>query len=162
MPPERAATTVETPASGSVAPAESTAGADDIWTKCPSCKEITYRKEAERNLNVCPRCGAHLALTVEQRLAITIDPGSWRELFATLKGGDPLGFVDTRPYPQRLEQARRQSGRLDAVVSGVGRFQGCRAAIGVMDFGFLGGSMGVVVGEKLARLLISRARNRCR
>ncbi len=127
-------------------------GDDDIWTKCPSCKEITFRKEAERNLNVCPKCGFHLPLTVEQRLAITIDPGSWRELFADLAAGDPLQFVDTRPYTERLAQARRASGRNDAVVTGVGTIERRRAAIGIMDFGFMGGSMGVVVGEKLARL----------
>jgi acetyl-CoA carboxylase carboxyl transferase subunit beta len=125
---------------------------EDIWTKCPSCKEITFRKEVERNLNVCPKCGFHLRLTVEQRLAITVDPGSWRELFADLAIGDPLGFVDTRPYPERLEQARRRGGRNDAVVVGEAKIENRRVALGVMDFNFMGGSMGVVVGEKLARL----------
>ena len=93
-----------------------------------------------------------MPLTVEQRLSITIDRGSWRELFAELAAGDPLEFVDTRPYPQRLAQARRKSGRNDAVVTGVGAIEGRRAAIGIMDFAFMGGSMGLVVGEKLARL----------
>jgi acetyl-CoA carboxylase carboxyl transferase subunit beta len=134
------------------ASSETGAPAEDIWTRCPSCKEITFRKEAERNLNVCPKCGFHLPLTVEQRLAITVDPGSWRELFADLAAGDPLSFVDTRPYPQRLAQARRKSGRNDAIVVGVGKINASRAALGIMDFAFMGGSMGVVVGEKLARL----------
>ncbi|MFZ0890342.1 MAG: acetyl-CoA carboxylase, carboxyltransferase subunit beta, partial [Candidatus Binataceae bacterium] len=128
------------------------AAAEDLWAKCPSCREITFRKEAERNLNVCPKCNHHYPLTVEQRLAITLDRGSWHELFADLAVGDPLQFVDTRPYPARLAEARRASRRNDAVVVGDGRIHGRRAAIGVMDFGFMGGSMGVVVGEKLARL----------
>jgi acetyl-CoA carboxylase carboxyl transferase subunit beta len=126
---------------------------DDIWVKCPGCREIAFRKEIERNLNVCLKCGHHLRLTVEQRLAITIDRGEWRELFAGLTIGDPLGFTDTRPYPQRMETARRASGRADAVVTGAGKIEGHAAAIAIMDFQFMGGSMGVVVGEKIARLM---------
>jgi acetyl-CoA carboxylase carboxyl transferase subunit beta len=128
-------------------------GAADIWVKCPGCKEIAFRKEVERNLNVCLKCGYQLRLTVEQRLAITVDRGSWRELFADLAIGDPLEFVDSRPYRQRLEAARRISGRNDALVAGIGKIEGRAAAIAVMDFNFMGGSMGVVVGEKLARLI---------
>jgi len=126
---------------------------DDIWLKCPGCKEISFRKEVERNLNVCPKCAHHLRLTVAQRLAITIDRSSWRELFAGLAIDDPLGFVDTRPYPQRMQSARRSSGRNDAIVTGLCKIEGHNAALAVMDFNFMGGSMGVVVGEKLARLV---------
>ena len=133
--------------------------ADDIWLKCPGCREIAFRKEVERNLNVCLRCGHHLRLTVEQRLAITFDRASWRELFAELAIGDPLEFTDTRPYPARMEAARRASGRNDAIVTGIGKIEGRSAAAAVMDFNFMGGSMGVVVGEKLARLF-ERARTR--
>ncbi len=129
------------------------AGPRDIWVKCPGCKEIAFRKEVERNLNVCPKCGYHLRLTVEQRLAITIDRSSWHELFADLAIGDPLEFVDSRPYRQRLEAARQSSGRNDAVVTGIGKIERRMAAVAVMDFNFMGGSMGVVVGEKLARLI---------
>ncbi|HJU11369.1 MAG TPA: carboxyl transferase domain-containing protein, partial [Candidatus Binataceae bacterium] len=129
------------------------ARAADIWVKCPGCKEIAFRKEVERNLNVCLKCGYHLRLTVEQRLTITIDRGTWRELFANLAIGDPLEFVDTRPYRERLESARHSSGRNDAVVTGTGKIEGRPAAVGIMDFNFMGGSMGVVVGEKLARLI---------
>lgn len=127
-------------------------GADDIWTKCPSCKDIAFRKEVERNLNVCLKCDYHFRLTVEQRLAITADRGSWRELFAELAVDDPLEFTDTKPYRERLAQARRASGRNDAVVAGVCSIEKQRVALGVMDFNFMGGSMGTVVGEKLARL----------
>jgi acetyl-CoA carboxylase carboxyl transferase subunit beta len=125
---------------------------DDIWSKCPSCKEMAFRKEVERNLNVCPRCGHHFRLTVAQRLSVSVDRGSWRELLADLAVGDPLGFVDSKPYPQRMEQARANSGRNDAVVVGIGKIENRPVAVAVMDFEFMGGSMGVVVGEKIARL----------
>jgi acetyl-CoA carboxylase carboxyl transferase subunit beta len=126
---------------------------DDIWLKCPGCREIAFRKEVERNLNVCLKCGRHLRLTVEQRLAVTIDRGTWRELFADTAGGDPLEFADSKPYTDRLRSARRTSGRNDAVVTGIGAIEGHPAAVAVMDFNFMGGSMGVVVGDKLARLM---------
>jgi acetyl-CoA carboxylase carboxyl transferase subunit beta len=128
------------------------APSDDIWSKCPSCKEIAFRKEVERNLNVCPKCGYHFRLTVAQRLSVSVDRGTWRELMVELAVGDPLGFVDSRPYPARMEQARKRSGRNDAVVVGIGKIENRPVAVGVMDFEFMGGSMGVVVGEKLARL----------
>lgn len=126
---------------------------DDIWVKCPGCKEIAFRKEVERNLNVCGKCGHHFRLTLAQRLAITVDRGSWREMFPETAIGDPLEFVDSKPYPARLEQARRASGRSDAVVVGTARIEEHPAALGIMDFEFMGGSMGVVVGEKLARII---------
>jgi acetyl-CoA carboxylase carboxyl transferase subunit beta len=129
------------------------ARSDDLWVKCLGCKEITFRKEVERNLNVCLKCGYHFRLTVEQRLVITLDRGSWHELFADVAIADPLGFTDTRPYAQRLQAARQTSGRNDAVVTGTAKIDGHPAAVGVMDFNFMGGSMGVVVGEKLARLI---------
>jgi acetyl-CoA carboxylase carboxyl transferase subunit beta len=125
---------------------------DDIWSKCPGCREIAFRKEVERNLNVCPKCGYHFRLTVGQRLSITADRGSWREMLADMAVGDPLQFVDSKPYPARLAQARIQSGRNDAVVVGLARIEERPLALAVMDFEFMGGSMGVVVGEKLARL----------
>jgi len=125
----------------------------DIWVKCQGCKEIAFRKKVERNLNVCPKCGYHLRLTVEQRLTITVDRGSWRELFAELVIGDPLEFIDVRPYRERLQAARQTIRRNDAVVAGIGKIEERPAAIAVMDFNFMGGSMGVVVGEKLAQLI---------
>lgn len=128
------------------------ASTEDIWLKCPGCREIAFRKEVERNLNVCGKCGHHFRLTVAQRLAVTVDRGSWHEMFAELGIDDPLEFVDTKPYPERLEQARRRSGRNDAAVVGVATIGERAVALGLMDFEFMGGSMGVVVGEKLARL----------
>jgi acetyl-CoA carboxylase carboxyl transferase subunit beta len=125
---------------------------DDIWTRCPACKDIAFRKEVERNLNVCLKCDYHFRLTVEQRLSITADRGTWRELFTEQAVDDPLEFTDTKRYPDRLAQAQRASGRNDAVVTGVCTIEKQRTALGVMDFNFMGGSMGTVVGEKLARL----------
>ncbi len=135
------------------------APSDDIWSKCPSCKEMAFRKEVERNLNVCPKCGYHFRVTVAQRLSLGVDRGTWRELMADMTIGDPLGFVDSKPYPARMEQARASSGRNDAGVVGIGKIENRPVAIAVMDFEFMGGSMGVVVGEKLARLFdIARER----
>ena len=133
-------------------PVATQAPSDDIWSKCPSCKEMAFRKEVERNLNVCPKCGYHFRVTVAQRLSISVDRGTWRELMVEMAIGDPLGFVDSRPYPKRMEQARASSGRNDAVVVGIGKIENRPVAVGVMDFEFMGGSMGVVVGEKIARL----------
>ncbi len=138
--------------SASSQPVQAATPRDDIWSKCPTCKEISFRKEVERNLNVCPKCGHHFRLTVAQRLSITVDRGSWREMFAELAIDDPLGFVDSKPYPKRMQQAREASGRNDAVVVGLGKIEDRPLALGMMDFEFMGGSMGVVVGEKLARI----------
>jgi acetyl-CoA carboxylase carboxyl transferase subunit beta len=134
-------------------PSAVSGAADDIWLKCPECKEITFRKEVERNLNVCPKCAHHYRVTVDQRLTITVDPRSWREMFADLAIGDPLEFVDSRPYPVRMEAARRAAGRNDAVLTGLAKIEGHDTALALMDFGFMGGSMGIVVGEKIALLM---------
>jgi acetyl-CoA carboxylase carboxyl transferase subunit beta len=135
-------------------------GGDDIWSKCPGCREIAFRKEVERNLNVCPKCGYHFRLTVSQRLSITVDRGSWREMLEDLAVGDPLEFVDSKPYPVRIAQARAHNGRNDAVVVGLAKIEERPLALAVMDFEFMGGSMGVVVGEKLARLFDIAVRKR--
>ena len=133
-------------------PVESAAAAEDIWIKCPGCKEITFHKEVERNLNVCGKCGHHFRITLSQRLAITADRGTWREMFADIAIGDPLEFVDSKPYPDRLKAARKASGRNDAIAVGLASIEEHPIALAIMDFEFMGGSMGVVVGEKLARL----------
>jgi len=124
-----------------------------IWLKCTSCHEILFRKEVERRLFVCPKCGIHLRLTVEQRLLLIVDRGSFIEHDATLRSGDPLLFTDRRPYAVRLTDARKRTGREEAVVCGVATIEGRRVALGLFDFAFFGGSMGSVVGEKLTRLI---------
>lgn len=126
---------------------------DAIWLKCPACQKILFRKEAERLLLVCPKCGAHLRLTAEQRIRTVVDGGSFVEHDADLHSGDPLVFTDRKPYGHRLEAARARSGRAEAVVCGGATLDGRPVALGCFDFGFLGGSMGTVVGEKLARIV---------
>ncbi len=119
-----------------------------LWVKCPRCKRPIYQKELERNLQVCPRCGHHHRLSAPERLAITLDPGSFVEFDAGLTSVDPLGFVG---YAQKLEEARRRTGRAEAALSGMGTVDGFRTVVVVLDFHFMGGSMGSVVGEKVAR-----------
>jgi acetyl-CoA carboxylase carboxyl transferase subunit beta len=102
---------------------------------------------------VCPKCGHHYRVTVDQRLTITVDPRSWHEMFDDLAIGDPLQFVDSRPYPKRMQAARLAAGRNDAVLTGTAKIEGHDTALALMDFGFMGGSMGVVVGEKIALLM---------
>jgi acetyl-CoA carboxylase carboxyl transferase subunit beta len=127
--------------------------AEAIWLKCTGCQEILFRKEVERRLFVCPKCGTHLRLTVEQRLLMMVDRGSFVEHDATLRSGDPLLFTDRRPYATRLTDAQSRTGREEAVVCGIATIAGRRVALGLFDFGFFGGSMGSVVGEKLARIV---------
>src|SRR5690606_36733381 len=116
-------------------------------------RETAYRKDVERRLNVCGNCGHHFRLTVEERLLITVDRGSFVETNAELIASDPLGWVDQQPYPERLAAARETTGHGDAVVTGRAAIDGIPVALAVFDFHFMGGSMGTVVGEKLARLI---------
>jgi acetyl-CoA carboxylase carboxyl transferase subunit beta len=124
-----------------------------IWLKCTGCQEILFRKEVERRLFVCPKCGTHLRLTVEQRLLMMVDRGSFVEHDAPLRSGDPLLFTDRRPYATRLTDAQSRTGREEAVVCGIATIAGRRVALGLFDFAFFGGSMGSVVGEKLTRIV---------
>jgi acetyl-CoA carboxylase carboxyl transferase subunit beta len=124
----------------------------DVFDKCPQCGEILYRARLEQNLFVCPNCGYHHRITAEDYLRVLLDEGTFEETDADLRSGDPLEFVDLKPYRQRLEAAERQTDHGDAIVTGVGDLEGIPVALGVMDFEFIGGSMGSVVGEKIARL----------
>jgi acetyl-CoA carboxylase carboxyl transferase subunit beta len=121
----------------------------DLWTQCPGCNEMLYNKQLQKNLRVCDRCGHHFRLRVPERLATIVDDGSFAERDAGLESVDPLGFVDSKPYPERLAAARASTGARDAAVWGTATIGGVRAAVCVMDFGFMGGSMGSVVGEKV-------------
>ncbi len=123
----------------------------DLWTKCPSCAEMLFNRQLQKSFRVCPNCGHHFRMTAAERLALLLDPGSFEERDAHLQSVDPLGFVDQKPYPDRLTAAQLATGLRDAAVWGFGRVEGERLAICVMDFGFMGGSMGSVVGEKVAR-----------
>lgn len=124
----------------------------DVFDKCPSCGEIVYRARMEQNLFVCPECGHHQRLTAEGYLRALFDDEDYDEHFLELRSDDPLDFVDLKPYPQRLEAAERRHGPGDAVRTATGTLDGLPVAIAVMDFEFIGGSMGSVVGEKITRL----------
>jgi len=123
----------------------------DLWTKCPGCEELLYNKRLAGDLWVCSRCGHHFRIRAETRLALLADADSFRERDAGLESIDPLGFVDSKPYPDRLAAAQAATGLRDAAVWGTAAIGGTRVAICVMDFGFMGGSMGSVVGEKVTR-----------
>jgi acetyl-CoA carboxylase carboxyl transferase subunit beta len=123
----------------------------DAWTKCPSCDGQVFNRQLERNLRVCPTCGHHFRMSVGERLDLLLDRDSFEERDAGLDAADPLGFVDQQPYPARLEAAHLKTGLREAAVWGIGRIEGHRVAITIFDFRFMGGSMGSVVGEKLAR-----------
>ncbi|HEU0055185.1 MAG TPA: acetyl-CoA carboxylase, carboxyltransferase subunit beta [Longimicrobium sp.] len=123
----------------------------DVWEKCPSCGEIVYREKLKENWQVCPNCGHHLRLNAGGYVSLLIDEGTFRETDRDLRSGDPLQFVDLKPYRERLAAAERKSAHGEAVITGEGELDAVPVSLGVMDFSFIGGSMGSVVGEKLAR-----------
>ncbi|HEY8167170.1 MAG TPA: acetyl-CoA carboxylase, carboxyltransferase subunit beta [Candidatus Limnocylindrales bacterium] len=123
----------------------------DLWTRCPGCGEMLYNKQLEKSLRVCGKCGHHFRLRVDARLGLLVDADSFEEHDATLESVDPLGFVDQKPYPERVAAAQASTGLRDAAVWGTARVAGLPVAICVMDFAFMGGSMGSVVGEKVTR-----------
>jgi acetyl-CoA carboxylase carboxyl transferase subunit beta len=124
---------------------------EKMWTRCPSCEEQLFNKQLDKAQNVCPSCGHHFRLSAVARLGQLLDDGTFEERDAGLVSVDPLGFVDHKAYTDRLAAAQLATGLRDAALWGVGRIEGQRIAIVVMDFGFMGGSMGAVVGEKVAR-----------
>jgi len=123
----------------------------DLWTKCPSCGEMLFNKTLDRADRVCPTCDHHFRLSASARLEALLDHGTFEERDAGLQSVDALGFVDQKPYPDRVAAAQTATGLRDAVVRGVGAIDGQPVSICVMDFGFMGGSMGAVVGEKVTR-----------
>ena len=123
----------------------------DAWTKCPSCESQIFNKQLERNLRVCPTCSHHFRMSIGERIDLLLDEGSFVERDAGLRSGDPLHFHDQKRYPDRLEAATIKTGLREAAVWGTGRLGGHAVAIGLFDFRFMGGSMGSVVGEKIAR-----------
>lgn len=121
----------------------------DAWEKCEECGHVDIREKFERAFNVCPECGTHKRFTAEEYIELLTDDGSWRELNGDLQSADPLGFEH---YADRLVAARKKAGGSDAIYTGVGRLEKLPVHLGVMNFRFMGGSMGSVVGEKIARL----------
>jgi len=122
---------------------------EGLWLKCNHCRENVYRKEVDRNNKVCPKCDYHFPISVTERITMLVDLGTFKEWDAGIEPKDPLVFTDTSSYRDRLKAQQEKTGRKDAIVIGEGAVNGRRIALGVMDFSFMGGSMGSVVGEKI-------------
>lgn len=123
---------------------------EGLWIKCPRCNEMHFARDVERNMKVCPKCDYHHKLRARERISLTVDPDSFEEFDANLTARDPLGFPE---YADKLDQARQQTGLIDAVLCGYARIDGKPLVLSVSDFEFMGGSMGGVVGEKLVRAM---------
>jgi len=126
-----------------------TAIPEGLWVKCDDCKEIVYRKEVEQNLNVCPKCGYHFRLSARERFAMLFDDGQYKEFAGNIRSGDPLDFKDTKRYRDRLKVYEARVGKGDAVLCAEGKLDGLNVVVCAMEYAFMGGSMGSVVGEKL-------------
>jgi len=123
---------------------------EGLWLRCPGCEEMIYRKSVEENLHVCPQCGYHFKVGARQRIAMLADSDSFEEYFANLMSPDPLSFVDRKSYIERLADAQRQTNLYDAAVVGRAYIRGRPVVLGALDSNFIMGSMGSVVGEKVA------------
>jgi acetyl-CoA carboxylase carboxyl transferase subunit beta len=124
---------------------------EGLWVKCDGCKEIVYNKEIERNLKVCPKCNYHFRISARERLKLLVDEGSFIELDKDLESTDPLNFKDKITYKDRLKEKQKSTGLKEAVISGDALIKGYPVSLIIMDFSFMGGSMGSVVGEKVLR-----------
>jgi acetyl-CoA carboxylase carboxyl transferase subunit beta len=133
-------------------PEERRVRTEGLWSKCESCRTIVFRKDLEANLYVCPKCQFHFKMNAKQRLEMLLD-SRWTEHDAGMTSTDPLKFVDTKPYAARLKEARKKFGMNDAVITAEGRLNGRGVVCCVMEFAFVGGSMGAVVGEKITRAI---------
>jgi acetyl-CoA carboxylase carboxyl transferase subunit beta len=126
---------------------------EGLWVKCPGCSQIIYNKDLTTNLNVCPKCAHHFPMTAAERLRGLFDDGLWVEHDRGLVSTDPLQFTDTKPYKDRLKSSITSTGLKDAIIVASGHIDGIAAIVAAMEYSFIGGSMGVVVGEKIARAI---------
>lgn len=133
---------------------------DGMWEKCPSCGEIIHKKQLETNLWTCIKCGYHFRIGSAEYIEIIIDKGTFREIDKKMRSADPLEFEDTKKYTDRIAETIKKLGMNDAVKTGTGKLNGIDVAFGCMDFKFIGGSMGSVVGEKIARLTDRALKNK--
>ncbi len=124
---------------------------EGLWVKCENCKEIVYKKEIEKNLKVCPKCNYHFRIRARERLKLIVDEGSFVEIGAEITSGDPLGFKDSVSYRDRIKENQKKSGLKEAIITGEALITDYPAVVAIMDFSFLGGSMGSAVGEKIVR-----------
>ena len=124
---------------------------EGLWVKCPDCDAIIYQRDLVKSLNVCTKCGHHFRLSARERLLALFDGEHWVEQDATLRSTDPLRFTDTKAYRDRLDAGSKATGMPDAILVGVGRIEGIETVVAAMEYAFIGGSMGVVMGEKIVR-----------
>jgi acetyl-CoA carboxylase carboxyl transferase subunit beta len=133
-------------------PEERRVRTEGLWMKCESCRAIVFRKDLEENLFVCPKCQFHFRVNAKRRLELLFD-GKWTEHDAGMVSTDPLKFVDTKPYARRIKEAQKKLGMNDAIITAEGKLNGKPVICCAMEFGFIGGSMGAVVGEKVTRAI---------
>lgn len=126
---------------------------EGLWIKCDNCKEIIYKQELERHANVCPRCQHHFRISARARIDLLVDPGSFEERDASIRSLDPLNFKDQKSYAERVKAAKKATGLEEALLSGLATVGGHRVSLCALEFGFMGGSMGSVVGEKVTRAI---------
>jgi acetyl-CoA carboxylase carboxyl transferase subunit beta len=124
---------------------------EGLWVKCESCRQIIWKKDLEENLNVCPKCEKHFRIDARTRLALLLDENQYESLDGNLSSTDPLKFVDLKPYSSRLRQAQHDTGLKDAVINAQGKLLGRPVVVSAMEYAFIGGSMGAVVGEMITR-----------
>jgi len=124
---------------------------EGLWAKCDNCRKVIWKKDLEENLNVCPHCDRHFRIDARTRLAQLLDDGKYETFDDALASTDPLQFADLKPYRQRLQQAKKDTGLNDAVINAAGTLEDRPVIVSAMEYSFIGGSMGAVVGEKIAR-----------
>jgi acetyl-CoA carboxylase carboxyl transferase subunit beta len=124
---------------------------EGLWVKCESCRQIIWKKDLEENMNVCPKCDKHFRIDARTRLSQLLDENQYETFDGNLESTDPLKFVDLKPYSSRLRQAQQETGLDDAIINAQGKLQGRPVIASVMEYAFIGGSMGAVVGEAIAR-----------
>jgi len=134
---------------------------EGLWVKCNNCKEIVYKRELERNLTVCPKCDYHFRISARERIRLIADSGSFQEMFTGIQTGDPLRFVDTRPYGDRIRESQKKSGLDEAVIAGEATINSLPVVIAALDFTFMGGSMGSVVGERIVLAIEDAIKKKC-
>jgi len=133
---------------------------DGLWEKCPDCGEIIHKRQLEQNAWTCVKCPSHFRIGSREYIKVLIDDGSFKETNRKMKSADPLEFSDTKPYKNRITETIKKTGMYDAIVTGTGKLDGREVAFACMDFGFIGGSMGSVVGEKIARIIQKAIKNK--
>jgi acetyl-CoA carboxylase carboxyl transferase subunit beta len=134
---------------------------EGLWVKCSGCAQAIYNKDLAANVNVCPKCGHHFRMSAAERLRLLFDDQQWTEYDKDLVSTDPLQFKDTKPYRTRLDASIEATGLKDAIIIASGRMEGIETMVGSMEYGFIGGSMGVVVGEKITRAIERAIERRC-